>query len=65
MNNIVTLTREEILTKEHDFINMGIETARSKMSKPHTDDMAAAYDFFIYAEAITDFATELLSSEDV
>lgn len=64
MEKTITVTREELLTMEHDFITKGLKKARGKILGTQEDEMAVSYDFLIFAEAINDFTTELMGDKE-
>ena len=64
MNEVIKVTREELLTMEHDFIASAL-WEQNKRIKHGCDSYVCATDFMIYADAIHSFVRELLGEESI
>lgn len=63
-NNVISVTREELLTMEHDFIANALFKQKTSM-KNGCDMYVCATDFMIYADAIHRFVRELLGEDPI
>ena len=60
----VTISKEELLMMEHDFIVARRKRTEKIVDSGMHDELVAASDLMIYIEAITSFVDELLGEPD-